>query len=150
MIDQSQMVTETALVLDVEDDFAWVECISRSACGHCHAADSCGNSTIAKAFAPRSHRFQVKLKHPVLPGQRIDIGLPAQSLVRSALLVYIMPLILMIAGVLVAVGLFGNTDNIALIGCAVGALMGFFGARWWAKRLNNNRAYQPVMLSVHS
>ena len=147
MIDE-QMITETAQVLEVDGDYAMVECISSSACGHCHAADSCGNSAVAKAFAPRSHRFRVKLKFPVLPGQRIEIGLPAQSLIRSAFLVYLLPLLTMISGIFIAVSWFGHSDNVALGGCVGGVLIGFLIARFVARRLALRRQYQPVMLSV--
>ncbi|MFM2480231.1 SoxR reducing system RseC family protein [Celerinatantimonas sp. YJH-8] len=148
MSNQKNMVTEVAQVIDVKGDFAIVECISRSACGSCHAADNCGNSSIAKAFKPHTNRFQVKLKHPVLPGQRIEIGLPAQSVVHSAVLVYLLPLVVMMFGVAVAVSLFGSADSVALSGCVIGGAIGFLGARFWAKRLEKKNDYQPVMLSV--
>lgn len=148
MTDSEHMVTETALVLDVEQDYAWVECVSRSACGQCHAADSCGNSAVAKAFAPKTHRFKVRLKYPVIPGQRIEIGLPAQSLVRSAMLVYLLPLVTMVIGVILADVLFGHSDNIALVGCVIGVFIGFLLARFGAKRLSRHREYEPVMLSI--
>ncbi|MFM2485751.1 SoxR reducing system RseC family protein [Celerinatantimonas yamalensis] len=148
MTDLTDMVTETALVMDVDGDYAWVECISRSACGQCHVADNCGNSAVAKAFSPKTHRFQVRLTHPVLPGQRIEIGLPAQNLVRSAMLIYLLPLLTMMMGVMVAVYMFGHSDNVALAGCVAGALVGFFMARIGAKRLSLRRDYQPVMLSL--
>lgn len=148
MNNEEHMVTETAVVIDVDGDYAWVECVSRSACGHCHAADSCGNSAVAKAFAPKTHRFQVRLKFPVLPGQRIQVGLPAQSIVRSALLVYLLPIVMMILGVIFAVVMLGNSDNVALVGCLTGGLIGFLLARWGAKHLAHRREYEPVMLSL--
>lgn len=148
MTDIDHMVTETALVVDVEKDYAWVECVSRSACGQCHAADSCGNSAVAKAFAPKTHRFKVRLKYPVIPGQRIEIGLPAQSLVRSAMLVYLLPLVTMVMGVILAAEFFGNSDNIAVAGCVIGAFVGFLIARFGAKRLSHHREYEPIMLSI--
>ncbi|CAG9295918.1 SoxR reducing system RseC family protein [Celerinatantimonas diazotrophica] len=148
MTDVDNMVTETALVVDVEKDYAWVECVSRSACGQCHAADSCGNSAVAKAFAPKTHRFKVRLKHPVIPGQRIEIGLPAQSLVRSAMLVYLLPLVTMVIGVILAAVFFGSSNNIVLVGCIIGVLIGFLLARLGAKRLSRHREYEPVMLSI--
>lgn len=148
MNNPQNMVTEVAQVIDVQGDFALVECISKSACGSCHAADNCGNSSIAKAFKPHTNRFQVKMKYPVLPGQRIQIGLPAQSVVRSAMLVYLLPLVVMVFGVAIAVGLFGNSDGVALAGCAIGAVIGFFGARFGAKKMEKKHQYQPIMLSI--
>jgi sigma-E factor negative regulatory protein RseC len=140
------MLKETATVVAVEGDYAQVQCISKSACSHCHAASSCGNSSVAKAFGPRQHKFSVRLIEPVTPGQQIHVGLPAKSLIRSALLVYLVPLILMLVGAVVASQMTGS-DTGALVGVVAGGTLGFGLARFAARRMDSRSQYQPIMLS---
>lgn len=141
------MVTEIATVVAVEKNYADVECVSKSACNHCQAASSCGNSSVAKAFGPRQHRFRVRLTEPVAVGQKIKVGLPSKSLIRSALLVYLVPLLLMLVGAIGA-NLLGSGDGGTLLGAVLGGGCGFFIARYCAQRFDSSRRYQPVMLAL--
>ena len=93
------LLIETATVLESDEQGVVLECVSRSACSSCGKADECGTSAIAKAFPSRRHHLHVSNEElnamgldPVA-GDQLEIGLPGRQLVRSALLVYLLPLL---------------------------------------------------------
>jgi len=49
------MIEETASVVALEDDFAWVETQRKSTCGACAVNKGCGAATLAGTQQLRSH-----------------------------------------------------------------------------------------------
>ena len=108
------MIIETAVVKSISGNLVTVECQSHSACNHCHASDSCGTGTVAKAFPQRSHRLVVNKTAAVNIGDTIEIGLREKNIVTSAMLVYLLPL----ASILLAMALAEYFSRVLQIGRA--------------------------------
>ncbi len=90
------MVEESASVLSVENDIVWVQAIQQSACGSCQAQKGCGHSLLAKVG-------QKEIKIPVArngldikANDHVIIGVPEQAILKSSLIMYGIPLMLMI------------------------------------------------------
>ena len=96
----NEMSEELATVVAIEGDHAWVECERRSACSGCQQQSNCGTGTVAKAFPLKAPRLRVRLTAEVRVGQQVRLGIPQESLLRGAALVYVLPLFCLLAGAL--------------------------------------------------
>lgn len=99
------MVEEIATVVQTEAQGVWLETRVQSSCQACSANDSCTSGVVAKHLTNRRYRFFLpyppELAHKeLLPGQQVRIGLHEGVLLKSALVVYLLPLLLFIAAVL--------------------------------------------------
>ena len=126
------MVEEIATVVTSDEQGVWLQTKAVSSCNACQARDSCTSGVVAKHLTSRDYRFFLphhQTTVELIPGQQVRIGLMDDILVQSALLVYLLPLLMFIAGVGVAM-LAGATEGWQLM---VGLLTGAAGmalARW--------------------
>ncbi|MFP2768765.1 SoxR reducing system RseC family protein [Oceanisphaera sp. KMM 10153] len=141
------MIEEIATVLAVHADGVEVVCFSKSACGQCKQNSRCGTGLVSKALPGRDHRFVIATDLPLVVDQQVRIGIPEQSLISSALLVYLLPLLLLLGGAgLASVGL-GLGDGGTLAGAAIGGVCGFVLASRWAKSPAKIQA-EPVIIGL--
>ncbi|MDX1268571.1 MAG: SoxR reducing system RseC family protein [Oceanisphaera sp.] len=139
------MIEEVATVLAVHADGVEVVCFSKSACGQCKQNSNCGTGLVSKALPGRDHRFVIATDLPLAVDQQVRIGIPEQSLITSALLVYLLPLLLLLAGAGLASVWLGLGDGGTLAGAAVGGIAGFVLASRWAKGSGRMLA-EPVII----
>ncbi len=119
------MIEEIATVMAVHANGVEVACFSKSACGQCKQNSTCGTGLVSKALPGRDHRFVIATDLPLAVNQQVRIGIPEQSLLTSALLVYLLPLLLLLGGAgLASIGL-GLGDGGTLAGAAIGGSAGF-------------------------
>jgi sigma-E factor negative regulatory protein RseC len=147
------MLIETGRVVAIDPDGLWVETIRRSTCGTCAAQKGCGHGLINRLSDGK--RGYVR----VLPGKRdpqecsvddqVRISIPEEVILRGSLIVYMLPLLCMLAGAAAAVGLLpGSQDVLAALGAAAGFGLGFVLVRWHAWRHRDDRSLQPTLLEV--
>jgi sigma-E factor negative regulatory protein RseC len=108
------MVEEHGIVVAVDGDSAWVETQPKSACGHCNVGSSCGTSLLAKWFARKRNRVQVKNQLGLQPGDGAVVGINEQVLTKAAFMAYMMPLLCMIVLAMAASGLGVKDASVAL------------------------------------
>ncbi|WP_105900872.1 SoxR reducing system RseC family protein [Vibrio gangliei] len=100
------MMTALATVMSVEkqQDMNYVElsCEQQTSCKSCQSQKSCGTGMVSKALGNKAHLWKLNTREPLQAGQVVEIGLPEKSLVLSALVVYLLPLLAMILGSVVA------------------------------------------------
>lgn len=142
------MMTESAVVIDYESGIATVKCQSQSACGSCSAKSACGTSALAKLTGEKGeHIFRVTTIMPLKAGQMVEIGLSERSLLLSALLLYVVPLITLLVATLISERLF-NHELIRAVFILLTTALSFFIVRFYTKTLNKKPAYQPILLRV--
>ncbi|MGL4251848.1 MAG: SoxR reducing system RseC family protein [Aeromonas sp.] len=145
------MSEELATVVAIEGDHAWVACERRSACNGCQQQSNCGTGTVAKAFSMKAPRLRVRLTANVRIGQQIRLGIPQQSLLRGAALVYVLPLFCLLAGALFGqlwlAPLLSGGEGITILAALSGGGLGFLLVRYFSSRLDQGR-YGPQMLGV--
>jgi sigma-E factor negative regulatory protein RseC len=91
--------------------------------------------------------MKVASAEPLAAGQRIELGIAEKSLLSSALLVYMTPLV----GLFIVAGLFQalfHTDIAAVSGALLGGVGGFILAKGISTYLGKSASFQPVILSV--
>lgn len=142
------MLQETGTVVTVESDALWVETIRQSACGSCHARQGCGQHALGKVLGTTS-RIRVLLNgaspESFHVNQEVTIGVPDDVVVKGALLVYLTPLVLLLAGALLF-HYWTASDGWSVIGSFLGLLVGGAVVRWHATKTRNDPRLQPVLL----
>lgn len=96
------MIEEIATVIAVEAEGVWVKTQAKTTCGACQQKDSCTSGVVAKALTPKEPRLFVVTQEPLLAGQQVRIGLDETALTKSALRVYLLPLLVFIISMALA------------------------------------------------
>lgn len=140
------MIEETGRVVRIEADALWVETISRSSCGQCAARTGCGQASLA-TWLSRANLLRVSA-----PGatrryqldQQVVLGIDEAALAKASLLIYLLPLLFLLAGALLAGH--GRPDWVAAVGAILGFVAGAALARNLSRRLQTNPRYHPVLV----
>lgn len=139
------MIKEWATVVSWQQGVALLRCEPRAGCASCTVRSGCG----ARAFSQwePGHHLRLPIAQPLQPGQRVEVGIAEGSLLRSAMLVYIMPLLGMMLGGGLLQWWSGN-DAAAALAAIAGGAVAFLIVRRLAKRLGERQEYQPVVLQI--
>lgn len=142
------MILETGRIVSIEADGVWVETIQRSVCGSCKAEKGCGQSLMSK-WGGRTSYLWVLLdgRNPsdYHLGDEIQLGIPEDVIVKASLLAYVMPLITLILGTVIAHNIWAE-DAYTAMGALLGLVLGGFILRWHAYLSRNDKRLQPVLV----
>ncbi|MDO8860764.1 SoxR reducing system RseC family protein [Haliea sp. E1-2-M8] len=147
------MPTETGRIVAIDADSLWVETIRKSTCGTCSAQKGCGHGLLNRIRD--GQRGLVR----VLPGtfpladcrvnDEVSISLPDEVILRGSLIVYMLPLVTMLAGA--SAGghwLPWSADLAAVAGAVAGFAGGVALVRWHAWHHRDDARLQPVLAAV--
>jgi sigma-E factor negative regulatory protein RseC len=147
------MIEEQALILSVESQsnpqvsIATLEIERKTACGLCGKTRGCGNAMWGKLFAHQSSAFKAQNAINATVGQSVIVGINEQALLKSALLLYLLPLATMLIATFIAMQIH-SSDLSAIVGAIAGLLLGFI----WVKGYTTSNQYfllqQPVILRL--
>lgn len=141
------MVKEWATVVRWQNGRALLRYGSSSGCGSCGARKTCGSYALSKIGPNTEHELEIAIEQPLVEGQKIEVGIPEGSLIRSAMLVYLTPIL----GLFIFAGFAQSFDIeqfwVAISG-VVGGVIGFFTARKLATYWRDDAAFQPVVLQI--
>ncbi|NDJ56750.1 SoxR-reducing system protein RseC [Enterobacteriaceae bacterium 4M9] len=141
------MIKEWATVVSWQNGEALVSCDVKSSCNSCASRAGCGSRVLNKLGPQTTHTITVPSTEPLVAGQKVELGIAESSLLSSALLVYMSPLVGLFAMAGLFQALFGG-DIAAVCGALLGGVGGFLLARGLSPRLSNRAQWQPVILSV--
>lgn len=135
-----------ARVVQAKDGVIWLEPEQTTSCGACAAAGQCGSKGIGSlASRIEARRFVLHGQQDFGVGERIVIGVGAQTLLKGALIAYGLPLASsLIAGG--AVQAFGGGDVESMAGAAAGLAVGLLLAGFGARRLSARGELAPRFL----
>lgn len=145
------MIEERAVILSLDNNSgissATLEIERKSACGLCGQTRGCGNSIWGKLFAHQSTAFKAQNHINAKVGQSVIVGINESALLKSALLLYILPLVTLFLGAILATKI-NPSDLSAMIGAVVGLVLGLI----WVKGHTMSSRYfslqQPVILRL--
>ena len=141
------MIKEWATVIAWDNGMAQVSCDVKTSCNSCSSRAGCGTRVLNKLGPQTSHTITVPCAEPLVVGQKVELGITESSLLGSAMLVYMSPLLgLFVVATLFQV-LFGS-DIAALCGAILGGVGGFLIAKGLSPRLAARETWQPIILSV--
>lgn len=127
------MLEMRAIVLQTLGEEASVQPLGSSGCGHCNSEGGCGSGKLTKLFCSNTPRqFRVSNEVRAKVGDEVRISIPDGVLLRGAIKMYVLPLLLLLAGGIAGVGLAGEAalrDAYAVAGAAGGLILGFLLAK---------------------
>lgn len=141
------MIKEWATVIAWDNGMAQVSCDVKASCSSCASRAGCGSRVLNKLGPQTTHTITVPSAEPLVAGQKVELGITESSLLGSAMLVYMSPLL----GLFVVASLFQvlfGTDIAALCGAVLGGVGGFLIAKGFSPRLAARQTWQPVIISV--
>lgn len=113
------MIKEWATVVSWQNGIALVSCDVKASCNSCASRAGCGSRVLNKLGPQTSHTISVPSEQPLMAGQKVELGIAEGSLLSSAMLVYLSPLL----GLFIMGGVFQmlfGTDGAAMCGAALG------------------------------
>ncbi|MDD5364087.1 MAG: SoxR reducing system RseC family protein [Gallionellaceae bacterium] len=120
------MLENSARVVRVEGDLAWVLTESPSSCGAC-GGKGCGSSTFVRMLHPREPEYAVLNPISAQAGETVVVGIEEGALLQAAISGYLVPLMLLLLGALLG-GIWGELQAVA------GSVAGLMIAALWLKR----------------
>ncbi|WP_029687062.1 SoxR-reducing system protein RseC [Tatumella saanichensis] len=141
------MMKEWATVASWENGIATLHTEAKTSCNSCNARKGCGSHLLNKLGPEDAEVIKVASRQPLKSGQRIELGIRESSLLGSALLVYMTPLV----GLFAVAGLFQalfHSDLASACGALLGGCGGFILSKGIAAMIGSKEAFQPVILSV--
>ncbi|MDX1589485.1 MAG: SoxR reducing system RseC family protein [Oleiphilaceae bacterium] len=148
------MIEETATVVALSGGQVWVQRKGQGLCAQCQARGGCGQGAMAKLGGERA--FQLLLPNarlmeqgkPVAVGDTVVIGIAERALLGASALVYLLPLLLMLCGALMAQWLGADGDAGPLLAGGLGLSAGFALAALCQRRLHHSPRLQPQLLRL--
>ena len=136
------MLEQHARVVQSSWQGIWVEAVEPDGCGVCEG-QGCASRRLAELFQRAPRQYPVDSRLPVSPGDKVIVGIPEGSVLRSAMFLYGMPLLLMLGGALLLQWWFPGDA-----GAVTGAVLGVFVAGAFIALTSRKRrsAFQPVVL----
>jgi sigma-E factor negative regulatory protein RseC len=118
------MIEEFAVVTRRLDDHVMLEIERRTACGLCGQKRGCGNATWGKLLGHDSHEFPADSAIDVNVGDSVVVGIDERIVLSSAFYLYVVPLVTMLVGAVLADTLLDN-EFYVILAAASGLLLGF-------------------------
>lgn len=149
------MIEERAVILSLDNlsgdtnqtSIATLEIERKTACGLCGQTRGCGNSIWGKLFAHQSTAFKAQNRINAKVGDSVIVGINESALLKSAVLLYILPLVTMFLAAIVA-SYIRDTHTSTMLGAALGLVLGLV----WVKGHTMSNSYfklqQPVVLRL--
>ncbi|MCB1615402.1 MAG: SoxR reducing system RseC family protein [Pseudomonadales bacterium] len=139
------MLVESGRVVSVEDTALWVETFQKSTCSSCAAKDGCGQKALS-ILAPKAHYIRVLLEPDnqklYQRGDIVQLAIPANTIMRGALLVYLFPLVVLVVVAMIARSI--GLPEAAIVACGLtGLLCSGAVIAWHNRTQQNNPDYQP-------
>lgn len=140
------MIEEPGRVVAVEEGAVWVETLRRSTCSACSASAGCGQGLMDKLGVGQRRGYVRALTDLQLAvGDGVVIGIREDLLVRSSLLVYLLPLLGLFAGAMLAQWL-ALAESFVILGGLSGLFSLWWLVRWRTRRVADDPLLQPVVL----
>lgn len=136
------MILETGRIVAIEAEGVWVETIQQSACGSCKAEKGCGQKLLNK-WSGHAAYIWVLLdgRNPAqyALGDEIQIGIPEEVVAKGSMLVYLVPVVSLVALTALAHHYFAH-EGITTLAGFTGLFLGGFIVRWHSWRTRFDRS----------
>ena len=139
------MIEETALVLEIRDQQALLQTQRKNASQSCSVKSGCGTSTLAKVVGNRSSQFIVDNTLDVHAGDQVVVAIDENALVQGSLLIYLLPLLSMLAAGIFA-ELFFSIELVTIVFSMVGFALSLFIVHYILPRSALKKSIQPHLL----
>lgn len=118
------MIEEYAVVTTTVKNLATLEIERRTACGLCGQKRGCGNATWGKLLGHKSQTISAENVIDANVGDSVVVGIDERVFLRSVFYLYIVPLLFMLSGAILADTLFDN-ELYVILAAMSGLVLGF-------------------------
>lgn len=122
------MIEEYAIVISCDNKRATLEVERRTACGLCGQKRGCGNATWGKLLGHKSHEFQAENPINAVAGDSVVVGLDEHAMLNSVFLLYVVPLLGLLFGAVLA-DVYLKNELLVILSAMSGLALGFL----WVK-----------------
>jgi len=142
------MLETRAIIIRVDGAEAIVEARQGGGCGQCDSVNGCASGKVSKVFCVQPRQFRVRNDISARIGEEVQVSVPDGVLLRSAAIMYMLPLALLLAG-----GGLGahwaadasSRDGYSAAGALLGLVAGFALARFATTHHRALSVAQPVI-----
>ena len=138
------MIRESGCVVRIAGSFAWVSCESRAGCERCAQGKGCGGGLLSRLLGDRLFHIRVPVPGGISVGDQVQLGISEGALLGAACLMYLLPLLALMAGALIGDFLGGDGPALLLGGLAL--LASFLSLHVFKDRIARSSRFQPVIL----
>ena len=140
------MIEESGLVVALEDGAVWVQTLRKSTCSSCSANAGCGQGLLDKLAisSQRGHVRALTDLHLAI-GDEVVIGVREELLLGSAVQVYLLPLLALLGGGLLAQSL-GLSEPLTIALGLGGLVVAGLLVRRRSLRVADDPDLQPVVV----
>ncbi|MFD2178698.1 SoxR reducing system RseC family protein [Veronia pacifica] len=145
------MITAMAEVRSYHNGRLRLSSTQQTSCGSCGSQSDCGTGIVSKALPGKTLDIEIPSEKPLAIGTLVEIGLQEHAMLKSALVVYVLPLFFLILGALFGqffADLAEGGEGTVIVISAIFALIGAVLARKISKSLERQPGYQPTILRV--
>jgi len=141
------MFTEEGIITSTSETMAWVKTVRSKACESCDACGSCESTDTGKGMI-----VQVSNTINAYEGDRVVIGFKTAPSLKLTFMLYIFPIILLIAGAATGQSLaprFGTDPSItSLLGGLICFAVAFTIIRMTSNRLSKSQEFKPFLIRI--
>ena len=140
------MLETRAVIVQTNKKYALVQADQANGCEQCDGK-GCGAGKLGQLFCSKPRRFRVDNPINANVGDQVIISVGEGAVLRGIGLVYLLPLILLLAGAMLGNNVAAQTeqrDGYAALGALLGLTVGFVLAGWLSSRHARNR-FQPYI-----
>lgn len=144
------MITTSAIVIGVEGNEALVESTQGGGCGNCNSENGCNSSKLSQLFRSAPRRFRVRNDADAQVGAQVLVVVEEGALLRSAILMYMLPLALLLCGSIVGAQWRNDalsSETYSAVAGLIGLLLGFALVKAISTRGRFSALTQPVIQS---
>ncbi|AGQ39659.1 TPA: SoxR reducing system RseC family protein [Mannheimia haemolytica] len=140
------MMIEQATVVEYQNGVAIVQCYAKSSCGGCAAQSACGSKALSALAGEKiDPRFRIEVDEPLKVGDKVELGLAENILLKSVFLIYGIPLLVL---VMTAVGFsqFFANELIVLFIMLLSTGITFWAVRKLIHKHSKQANFSPIFL----
>lgn len=146
------MIEEMGVVVSLEGQVANVAPLTQTGCHGCSSSGLCGTTLLSPLFGNKRRMLAAENSINAKPGDEVVIGLNRTALVLASLMVYLLPLIMLVAGALcgtaLATALAIEDTEVVSIFCGIGAAsLTFIAVGRVVKSAFFSAFFEPVLLN---
>ena len=130
------MIEEQAVVIKASKERVTLEVVRDQPCGLCGQVRGCGNSIWGKIFSHQSGHIETRNDLNAKLGDVVILGIDETLMLKSSLMLYGVPLMLMFLGMVMANTFAKETTELYVL---LGAVMGLFLGVVLIKRIVNEK-----------
>ena len=130
------MIEEEAIVIKASKENFTLEVVRSKPCGLCGQVRGCGNSIWGKIFSHRTGYIETRNHLNAKLGDVVILGIDETLMLKSSLMLYGVPLMLMFLGMVIANTFAKETTELYVL---LGAVMGLFLGVVLIKRIVNEK-----------